>query len=430
MQHVVAIVGGAVAGSEAAVLCAERGISAVVFEQGDRPYGKIEDGLPRWHDKLRTKEYAKIDENLSHPLVRFVPQTRIGTDLSFEDLRSAGFSALIFASGAWRDRPLPIENEAALIGRGLLYQNPLVGWFNHSHEAGAEPWVLPEGALVVGGGLASIDVVKILSLETHARALRAKGIEVDVVDLEHKGIPRFCSEAGVEVADLGVEKPTLHYRRTMDAMPLASAPDGATEAQQAKVRGARVKIMERVMDRYCVDFAPLSTPVGPIVEGGHLVGLQMARTEVVDGRVKVTDEVARVRTPLVVGSIGSVPVPIPGIPMKGELYDYADWNTGEIRGLEGVFGLGNVLTGKGNIKDSRANAREITQLLLSGHLKEAAVLMDEAHATARAAAEPAIDAAAERAADPAAIDALVEARWKSIGYPGSYAAWMERHRPE
>ena len=58
-KPVVAIIGGAVAGSEAAAACAARGAIPVVFEQGARPYGKIEDGLPRWHEKLRVKEYKK-----------------------------------------------------------------------------------------------------------------------------------------------------------------------------------------------------------------------------------------------------------------------------------------------------------------------------------------------------------------------------------
>ncbi|SVA88489.1 uncharacterized protein METZ01_LOCUS141343, partial [marine metagenome] len=61
-RHVVGICGGAVGGSEAAALVAKTGSIAVVFEQNIRPYGKIEDGLPRWHSKLRNKEYAKIDE--------------------------------------------------------------------------------------------------------------------------------------------------------------------------------------------------------------------------------------------------------------------------------------------------------------------------------------------------------------------------------
>ena len=78
---VVAIVGGAVSGSVAAQILAEHGCEVVVFEQNERPYGKIEDGLPRWHTKLRRQEYEKIDERLARPNIHFVPRTRMGSDL-------------------------------------------------------------------------------------------------------------------------------------------------------------------------------------------------------------------------------------------------------------------------------------------------------------------------------------------------------------
>ena len=51
-RHVIGICGGAVGGSEAAALIAKQGCIAVVFEQNVRPYGKIEDGLPRWHSTV------------------------------------------------------------------------------------------------------------------------------------------------------------------------------------------------------------------------------------------------------------------------------------------------------------------------------------------------------------------------------------------
>ena len=52
-QYVVAVVGAATAGSEIARILAVRGIRVIVIEQNPRPYGKIEDGLPRWHVKRR-----------------------------------------------------------------------------------------------------------------------------------------------------------------------------------------------------------------------------------------------------------------------------------------------------------------------------------------------------------------------------------------
>ena len=52
-QQVVAIIGGATAGAEAAGMFADRGALAVVFEQNARPYGKIEDRLRgEWRIRL------------------------------------------------------------------------------------------------------------------------------------------------------------------------------------------------------------------------------------------------------------------------------------------------------------------------------------------------------------------------------------------
>ncbi len=125
-RHAVVIVGGAVAGSEAAFQLANRGVLCVVIEQNDRPYGKIEDGLPRWHVDLRAQEEKRIDDKLNHPGVHFVPRTRLGHDLDLSEIREWGPSAIILALGAWRDRPFPVPGIDRFVGKGFLYQNPFV----------------------------------------------------------------------------------------------------------------------------------------------------------------------------------------------------------------------------------------------------------------------------------------------------------------
>ena len=85
-RHVVAIFGGACAGSTAAEVLASHGVEVVVFEQNARPYGKIEDGLPRWHAHLRRQEMNKIDQRLGHPGVHFVPRTKLGRDTDLRQL--------------------------------------------------------------------------------------------------------------------------------------------------------------------------------------------------------------------------------------------------------------------------------------------------------------------------------------------------------
>src|SRR5512135_1037934 len=200
-QHVVLIIGGAVAGSEAAFQLVRRGIRCVVIEQNERPYGKIEDGLPRWHVKLRRQEMSKIDERLGHPEVHFVPGTKLGRDLGLAELLAWGPSALVLAVGAWHDRPMPVPGIARYAGRGFYYSNPFVYWFNHYPEPDYHgPQVeLADGALVVGGGLASLDVVKILMLETVSRALAGRGHKVELYELERRGIAKILGEVGLSL---------------------------------------------------------------------------------------------------------------------------------------------------------------------------------------------------------------------------------------
>ena len=55
-----------------------RGALVIVFEQNPRPYGKIEDGLPRWHVKQRKDEYEEINKRLDDPNILYLPLTRMG----------------------------------------------------------------------------------------------------------------------------------------------------------------------------------------------------------------------------------------------------------------------------------------------------------------------------------------------------------------
>ena len=117
--------------------------------------------------------------------------------------------------------------------------------------------------------------------------------------------------------------------------------------------------------------------------------------------------------------------------MKGELVDYANWDTGEVRGLPHVFGLGNVLTGKGNIKESRKSSAEISNQVLRYLGLAGELSLDDAHAGAREAAEQVLDAAVRGrpALAPAAIVKIhdgVKALWEKSGYRGDYAEWIAR----
>jgi len=441
-SHLVAVIGGATAGAEVAGRLAEHGARVVVFEMNPRPFGKIEDGLPRWHVGLRQKEYETIREKLSRPGVEFVPCTKIGRDLPFEAIaREWGFSAVVLANGAWRDRPLPVEGADAFVGKGLIYQNPFIIWFNHAGEKGyaGERFEPRDGALVVGGGLASIDVVKVLMLETAREALRKRGIEIPMIELEVRGIPKQLEKHGLRFEDLGLEGCTLFYRRRVEDMPLVEIPEGADEKRREKAMNARARLLEKAQEKYGFHVEPLAAPEALLVENGWVVGLKLRRTKMENGKLVPTDEVYERRGAYVISSIGSIPEAIPGIPTKGELFAFTDWEVGRLDGYPSLFSVGNVVTGKGNIVASRKHAQQVYEDALAsflglaedGHAAEAALAGDAAAARETAAT---VGDHLAKTAPPSrevadAILARVHDRQKQVGYEGDLARWLAKVTP-
>jgi ferredoxin/flavodoxin---NADP+ reductase len=441
-RHVMAVIGGATAGSEIARILAQRGACVIVFEQNARPYGKIEDGLPRWHAKQRRDEYELIDKRLDHPDIHYVPFTRLGRDIDFEELRTQwGLSGIVLTHGAWRDRPFPVEGADQFIDRGLVYQNPLIYWFNHYQEESysGPRYELSPGAIVVGGGLASIDVVKVLQIENTLTALTTQGISEDMIKLEREGIEPVLAQHNLKWADLGIAPCKLFYRRRVLDMPLSDIPPDAPPKRADALRAARAKILDKAQRKYLFEFQELSVPTGVIVEHDTMVGVQFGRTELVDGQVRLAAGDAReaVRAKLTISSIGSIPEPIPGIPQKGEVYTYIDTKSGLlVDGPTSVFAAGNVLTGKGNIKDSLESGTEIGVKIAEAYLglsDEKVDLVEAARLAADEKGERIADAMASRPMlGREAIEAIlmrVRARQREVGFDGDYRGWIKQVTP-
>src|SRR5260370_996087 len=355
-HYFVAVVGGAIAGSVAAEILADRGIRVAVIEQNKRPYGKIEDGLPRWHREQRQQEYERIDARLKKPGVYFIPSTKLGRDLTFEELSDAwGFSAVILANGAWRDREVGVPGAEQFVDKGLVYQNPFIYWYNHKNEKSyvGPRYEAPDETLVVGGGLASIDVVKVLQIENYERALRARGAETNMHELEKKGIPAICKLHGIQPEDCGVKGCLLIYRGREQDMPLAQPPDNATPEQIAKTESIRQKMLRLARDKYLFRFQERRVTTGLVVEDGRLAGLKLMQTRV-EGRKAAPSPGSEheLRAPLVISSIRSVPEGISRIATRGEYYTFYNEVLPRYTRGHRVFGVGNVVTGQGNIRGS------------------------------------------------------------------------------
>ena len=364
-MKVVLIIGGAVSGSTAVKKLTDEGIRCVVVEQNRMPYGKIEDGLPRWHEKQRINEYFKIDDIISNELVDFVPLTRIGKDVSFEEIYNMGWSCIYFANGAWKDRSFPIKEIEDF--DNFYYQNPFVYWFNHYHESSYNgPKVdIKDDAVVIGGGLASIDVCKITQLELVRQKVESKIENFDIIEMEHKGIPKYLEQYDLKYEDLGIKGTTLVYRRNVENMPLTTIPEDAAPEMVEKRKLARRKILNNTLDKFLFKVAECTQPVGLSYEDNMLNGIEVIENEIIDGKLIAKENSNKIlHGNTFISSIGSLPEPIQGIPMDGSTYNIIDEDSGKFDELDKVHGMGNAITGKGNIKASRVSAKTVGDLTI------------------------------------------------------------------
>lgn len=364
-MKVVLIIGGAVSGSTAARKLTEHGIRCVIVDQNRLPYGKIEDGLPRWHEKQRLSEYSKIDEVMDHDLVDFIPLTKIGDHIGFDEIYDMNWSCVYFANGAWRDRSFPIKGVEEF--SNFYYQNPFVYWFNHYHEDdyNGPEIVIQDDILVVGGGLASIDVCKITQLELVKEKIQSRVKNVDVIEMEHKGIPKYLEQHNIDYNSLGIKGTTLIYRRDIENMPLTTIPSDAKPEMVDKRRQARRKILNNTQEKFLFNVLECTQPTALSIVEGNLEGLEIIKNKIVDNQpIPIDDSNQVLKGNIIISSIGSLPEPIDGLPMSGSTYDIIDEDSGKFNNLDKVHGMGNAITGKGNIKASRVSAKTVGDLTI------------------------------------------------------------------
>jgi hypothetical protein len=221
-------------------------------------------------------------------------------------------------------------------------------------------------------------------------------------------------------------------------MPLSDIAPDATPKRAEAMRAARAKILDKAQRKYLFEFEPQRVPTGLVVEDGRMVGVQMSHTEVADGQVRtLPDSAALVRAELTVSSIGSIPEQIPGIPAKGEVYAYIDAKVGLLDdGPTAVYAAGNVLTGKGNIKDSLESGTFVGIHVAESYLGlngDEPPLAEGARKEAREQGEQIANSMNSRPGlapeQVAEVMRRVRERQRAVGYEGDYRAWIARVTP-
>ncbi len=140
-----------------------------------------------------------------------------------------------------------------------------------------------------------------------------------------------------------------------------------------------------------------------------------------------------------ISSIGSVPESIPGITMKGEYYTFTNDVVAQYSGSDRVFGVGNVVTGQGNIRASLIHSQELTTRLIENYIgvgsgeADVGVFYKASEARgarqARAIEERVEALPALSESEVAALEQRIHTLQERIGYTGDYDSWIAKVTP-
>jgi hypothetical protein len=142
---------------------------------------------------------------------------------------------------------------------------------------------------------------------------------------------------------------------------------------------------------------------------------------------------------MLIAPIGSVPEKIPSVAMRGEYYDFNHETLPQYGESDHVFGVGNVVTGQGNIRSSLLHSQEVATKLVENYIGVADEGTAPAWFYAGAEARGTAQAQAVRGRlqfmrglsyhEIEAIEQRIRAFQERVGYTGDYDSWIASVTP-
>lgn len=324
MRHI-AIVGSGPAGyytAEAAVKQWGEDARVDIFDKLPVPFGLIRTGVAPDHQSIKAVA-RRYEKTAIGDTVRFAGNVEIGRDIAIEELTEL-YDAVILATGAPRDRDLPIPgaDSANVFGSAAF-----VGWYNgHPEYAALAPDLSGRHAVIIGMGNVALDVARILSkteaefegsdIVAHALdLLRDSNIETITI-LGRRG-PHQIMMTPKELGEL------LRLERAVPRVENADLPppesdDMLDPGQRKSVtllrEFAALSPSDRADKALSINFDFFASPALIEQEGGQLSGLVVERTELKDGRAVGSGETYRIPADLLISCIGYRTSPIAGVP--------------------------------------------------------------------------------------------------------------------
>ena len=379
----VAIVGAGPAGIFAADALTRQSEVPVAVDLVDRlptPFGLVRHGIAPDHAKMRAIRDT-LNHSLDHPLVRFVGNVEVGTDISLAELREH-VDAVIYTYGAALDRHLGIEGEEL---PGSLAATDVVAWYTGHPDAdrGTVEAALAgvRSAVVIGVGNVALDVGRILARSAE---------ELEPTDMPQHVIDALAAAPIQEVTVLGRRGPAQATFTTQEVRELATLATATVLVDPADLELDPAAEERAAADRNAArNLAVLRQWAGHTPEPGRtrlrlrfysrpvrllgtdrVTGVEVERTTVDgEGRAIGTGQFEVLPADLVVRSVGYRGSPLPGLPVD-ERSGTVPNETGRVlregRPSPGEYVAGWIKRGpSGVVGHNKHDARETVAALLA-----------------------------------------------------------------
>lgn len=295
----VAVIGAGPAGIYASdILTSEYQNARVdLFDRLPAPYGLVRYGVAPDHPRI--KEIIKaLRRVLSRDEIRFLGNVHYGTDITLRDLRRH-YDAVIFSTGARRDRPLDIPG---IDLPGSYGAADFVSWYD-GHPDVPRTWPLEAREVaVLGAGNVALDIARVLAkpadeqLGTEIAGNVYQGLALNKATDVHV----FARRGPAQIKFSPMEFRELSHSPSVDVIV---HPEGfeIDEASQKAINSTKsIKLVVDTMMKY-MDREPTGAPHrihihlchSPVAVLGTdaVEGLRTERTELIgDGTVRGTGE--------------------------------------------------------------------------------------------------------------------------------------------
>ena len=156
-SHVIIVAGAGPAGMAVASSLAKAGHEIIILNRDIKFGGLAEYGIFPAKLKLRGGLKKQYWELLEQPNVHYFGNISIGTgkDLTVDDVRGLGASAVIFSIGAQGTKAIGVEGDSA---KGVFHAKDVVYHFNRLPGFGDRPFDMGKHVAVIGAGDVMVDI--------------------------------------------------------------------------------------------------------------------------------------------------------------------------------------------------------------------------------------------------------------------------------